>query len=47
VAAGEVAPGFQTPASAFGPEFVLAFDGVEREDIEGSMGEPFEALADD
>lgn len=31
--AGEVGPGFQTPASAFGPEFVLEFDGVEREDV--------------
>ena len=30
--AGEVGAGFQTPASAFGPDFPLAFDGVERED---------------
>ena len=47
VAAGEVAPGFQTPASAFGPEFVLEFDGVKREDVGGSMGGPSEATADD
>jgi short subunit dehydrogenase-like uncharacterized protein len=33
VLAGEVGPGFQTPAAAFGPEFVLDFDGVEREDV--------------
>lgn len=28
---GEVSAGFQTPASAFGPDFVLDFQGVERE----------------
>ena len=33
VCEGDVDPGFQTPASAFGPEFVLEFDGVEREDV--------------
>ena len=33
VTAGEVAPGYQTPATAFGPEFVLAFKGVTRRDI--------------
>ncbi|RBI63771.1 saccharopine dehydrogenase [halophilic archaeon] len=33
VADGEVESGFQTPASAFGPDFVLEFDGVEREDV--------------
>lgn len=32
VLAGEVAPGYQTPASAFGADFVLEFEGVERED---------------
>jgi short subunit dehydrogenase-like uncharacterized protein len=32
--AGEVGPGFQTPATAFGPDFVLEFEGVEREDVE-------------
>jgi short subunit dehydrogenase-like uncharacterized protein len=31
---GAVEPGFQTPASAFGPEFVYAFDGVRREESE-------------
>lgn len=31
--AEEVPAGFQTPASAFGPGFVLEFDGVEREDV--------------
>lgn len=30
---GEVDDGFQTPASAFGPDFVLEFDGMEREDV--------------
>ncbi|WP_224333783.1 saccharopine dehydrogenase family protein [Haloprofundus halobius] len=30
----EVSAGFQTPASAFGSEFVLSFDGVEREDVD-------------
>ena len=29
---GEVDAGFSTPASAFGPEFVLEFDGIHRED---------------
>jgi short subunit dehydrogenase-like uncharacterized protein len=29
---GDVPSGFQTPASAFGPDFPLAFDGVEREE---------------
>jgi short subunit dehydrogenase-like uncharacterized protein len=32
VVAGDVEAGFQTPASAFGSEFVLDFDGVEREE---------------
>ncbi|MFC4550113.1 MULTISPECIES: saccharopine dehydrogenase family protein [Halorussus] len=30
---GEVGAGFQTPASAFGPDFVLEFESVEREDV--------------
>ncbi|WP_254545780.1 saccharopine dehydrogenase family protein [Halomarina pelagica] len=30
---GDVSPGFQTPASAFGPDFVLGFEGVERESV--------------
>ncbi|WP_435179582.1 saccharopine dehydrogenase family protein [Halorussus sp. AFM4] len=29
---GDVEPGFHTPASAFGPDYALEFDGVERED---------------
>ena len=33
VLADEVGSGFQTPASAFGPDFVLDFDGVERENV--------------
>ncbi|UPV73253.1 saccharopine dehydrogenase NADP-binding domain-containing protein [Halorussus limi] len=36
VVAGEVEAGFHTPASAFGPEFALAFDGVERQDVRES-----------
>lgn len=34
VLAGEVEPGFQTPAGAFGADFILGFEGVEREDVE-------------
>jgi short subunit dehydrogenase-like uncharacterized protein len=30
---GDVDAGFQTPASAFGPDYVLEFGGVEREDV--------------
>jgi short subunit dehydrogenase-like uncharacterized protein len=30
---GGVAPGFQTPAKAFGPDFVLEIPGVKREDL--------------
>ncbi|BDG05389.1 saccharopine dehydrogenase [Anaeromyxobacter oryzae] len=33
VLAGEVRPGWQTPASAYGPDLVLAIPGVEREDV--------------
>ncbi len=29
----DVEPGFQTPATAFGDDFVLEFDGVERTDV--------------
>ena len=36
--AGEVPDGFQTPASAFGPDFVLEFEGVEREDVTDGVG---------
>ena len=30
---GDVSEGFQTPASAFGPDYVLDFDDFEREDV--------------
>ncbi|WP_242393172.1 saccharopine dehydrogenase family protein [Anaeromyxobacter oryzisoli] len=33
VLAGEVRPGWQTPASAYGPDLVLGIPGVEREDL--------------
>jgi short subunit dehydrogenase-like uncharacterized protein len=33
VAAGAVEPGFQTPGMAFGSDFILEFEGVERQDI--------------
>jgi len=33
VHAGEVVPGFHTPSSAFGPDFVLSFKGVTRRDL--------------
>ena len=31
---GELPPGFQTPARACGPDFILAFPGTERTDID-------------
>jgi short subunit dehydrogenase-like uncharacterized protein len=31
--AGDAPPGFQTPALAYGPDFVLASEGVTREDL--------------
>lgn len=31
--AGDVKPGFQTPSRAYGPDFVLEFAGIEREDV--------------
>jgi short subunit dehydrogenase-like uncharacterized protein len=40
VLAGDAEPGFQTPASAFGPGFAFEFDGVEREDVTASTAEP-------
>lgn len=46
--AGDVPSGFQTPAVAFGPDFVLEFDEIEREDagegvaIEVSGNDPTE-----
>ena len=33
VLSGEASPGFQTPALAYGPEFVLECEGVTREDV--------------
>jgi short subunit dehydrogenase-like uncharacterized protein len=33
VVAGEIKPGFQTPSRAFGTDYILNFDGVEREDL--------------
>jgi short subunit dehydrogenase-like uncharacterized protein len=33
VAAGAVEPGFQTPGMALGSDFILEFEGVERQDI--------------
>jgi short subunit dehydrogenase-like uncharacterized protein len=33
ILAGEVRPGFQTPATAFGADFVLSLPGVKREDL--------------
>jgi short subunit dehydrogenase-like uncharacterized protein len=32
VLAGQAVPGFQTPATAFGPDFVLSLEGIIRED---------------
>ncbi len=32
VVAGDISPGFQTPAQAFGPDFVLEYEGVKRKD---------------
>jgi short subunit dehydrogenase-like uncharacterized protein len=34
VLAGDVQPGWQTPASAYGPDLVLSLPGVTREDLE-------------
>ena len=33
VAAGEVVAGFQTPSCAFGPDYILSFDGAMRDDL--------------
>ncbi len=33
VAAGEVKPGFQTPSLAFGPDYIMGFEGVTREEL--------------
>jgi hypothetical protein len=34
VLAGDVEPGFQTPARVYGADLPLSFDGVLREDIQ-------------
>ena len=31
---GKAVPGFQTPSTAFGPDFVLGIEGVRREDLD-------------
>lgn len=33
VLGGEVKPGYQTPASAYGPDLILEFEGSERQDL--------------
>ena len=33
VASGDFKPGFQTPSTAYGADFILQFDGVTREDL--------------
>lgn len=33
ILAGDFKPGFQTPSLAYGPDFILGFEGVEREDL--------------
>ncbi|HEV8599929.1 MAG TPA: saccharopine dehydrogenase NADP-binding domain-containing protein [Gemmatimonadales bacterium] len=37
VLAGEAKPGFQTPSLAFGPDFVLGIEGVQREDLSATV----------
>ena len=36
VLAGEIRPGFQTPAGLLGPDMILACEGVHREDLDAS-----------
>jgi short subunit dehydrogenase-like uncharacterized protein len=38
VLAGRAPAGFQTPATAYGPDFVLSLEGVRREDVGGPPG---------
>jgi short subunit dehydrogenase-like uncharacterized protein len=33
ILSGDFKPGFQTPSLAYGPDFILGFEGVEREDL--------------
>jgi hypothetical protein len=35
VLAGDLEPGFQTPARVYGPDFLTSFEGVVREDLDG------------
>src|SRR5262249_42277053 len=37
ILSGDVEVGFQTPARVYGPDFVLGFDGVRREDLDGDQ----------
>ncbi len=37
-AEGDVTPGYQTPATAHGADFILRFDGVQRTDMDGRSG---------
>ena len=37
-AGGSVVPGYQTPATAFGADFILGFDGVVRTNLTESSG---------
>lgn len=34
ILSGDFKPGFQTPALAYGADFILGFEGVTREDLE-------------
>jgi short subunit dehydrogenase-like uncharacterized protein len=34
VLAGQLAPGFQTPAGCYGPDLVLSLDGCSREEVD-------------
>lgn len=43
VLSGTAPPGFQTPATAFGADFVLGIDGVRREDLASAAGTPSSA----
>ena len=38
VAAGDTKPGFQTPSRVFGSDYILSFDGVTCEDLNGDSG---------
>ena len=38
VLAGDAPAGFQTPSTAYGPDWILELEGVEREDVESGTG---------